>query len=334
VNSSVAAPTDDLSPSMDTVLRALVANPDWDIADLSAHLNMAVEEVREELSRLAHLSLAQHDPSDPGHWRAVNPLLSIKSLLTRQENELAAQLRRIGRSRATLVDLMTQYGSGVGSDHSFGVERLEGLAEVRLRLTQLADSAKIEVLAFAPGGPQPAHVLESSRPLDAATLGRGVAMKTIYMDSIRNNAASAAYSRWLTELGGEVRTVASLPLRMVIADASVAVVPLVPENPSAGAVVVHIPGVVAALHSMFTRVWHSAVPLGAPDLSHENGLTSTEMEVIKLLTHGGTDEGLARKLGVSVRTVRRIIADLMTKYDVKTRFQLGKLVGEKGLLIP
>ena len=49
--------------------------------------------------------------------------------------------------------------------------------------------------------------------------------------------------------------------------------------------------------------------------------------------HGGrTDEQIARKLGISLRTVRRRVAALMTELGVDTRFQAGVEAVRRGWL--
>jgi DNA-binding NarL/FixJ family response regulator len=41
---------------------------------------------------------------------------------------------------------------------------------------------------------------------------------------------------------------------------------------------------------------------------------------------------VARKLGISVRTSRRITAELMTQLGARSRFQAGVIAGEQGWL--
>jgi DNA-binding NarL/FixJ family response regulator len=47
---------------------------------------------------------------------------------------------------------------------------------------------------------------------------------------------------------------------------------------------------------------------------------------------GATDEVIARKLGIGLRTVRRRIASLMTELGVDTRFQAGVEAVRRGWL--
>lgn len=48
------------------------------------------------------------------------------------------------------------------------------------------------------------------------------------------------------------------------------------------------------------------------------------LTVLKMLSKGMTDAAIARALGVSLRTERRIITALMDVLNARTRFQLGQ----------
>jgi DNA-binding NarL/FixJ family response regulator len=50
------------------------------------------------------------------------------------------------------------------------------------------------------------------------------------------------------------------------------------------------------------------------------------------MAKGYTDEVLARKLGMSVRTCRRHIASLMRRLDAVSRFQAGVRAGRRQLV--
>ncbi|AEH08041.1 MULTISPECIES: LuxR C-terminal-related transcriptional regulator [Protofrankia] len=58
----------------------------------------------------------------------------------------------------------------------------------------------------------------------------------------------------------------------------------------------------------------------------------SERLLLRLLSLGAKDEAAARHLGVSVRTVRRMIADLMRRMDARSRFQAGILAAKKDWL--
>ncbi|MEI5011593.1 LuxR C-terminal-related transcriptional regulator [Streptomyces sp. PmtA] len=139
---------------------------------------------------------------------------------------------------------------------------------------------------------------------------------------------------WLGERGGLVRTVPRLPLRMLIYDRSRAIVPMDPAAADMGALVLDGTGALTALLALFEQTWQQAQPLGesaAEAVSDTgNSLTPPERAVLDLLTEGLTDEAIARQLGVSVRTIRRVTADLMQRLGARSRFEAGVLATSKG----
>jgi DNA-binding CsgD family transcriptional regulator len=174
--------------------------------------------------------------------------------------------------------------------------------------------------------------VEASRPLDLACEERGVRTRDIYLESVRNHPATMAYLRWLSEHNVRVRTVAALPLRMTVFDCKSALIPIDPQDSARGAVLTQSPGMVAALCALFEHTWRIAAPLGEERARDDSGLTGQEREVLNLLVQGHTDDSVARKLGVSVRTGRRITADLMERLGARSRFQAGARTVERGWL--
>jgi hypothetical protein len=78
--------------------------------------------------------------------------------------------------------------------------------------------------------------------------------------------------------------------------------------------------------------WESCSPL-EDFLRCRNGvLDQITPMVLSLLGAGHKDEVAARMLGVSVRTYRRYVADLMLKLDARSRFEAGMLASKLGLV--
>ena len=315
----------------ESVYRLMLLHPGDEPPQIAERLEREESEIASALERLADFALAR-PPGVHGRWRAVNPELGLAALLARQESEALRRQRELERSRGALTGLIAEYASLRPQGPESGVEVISNLAEVRYRLEQLATESVAEVLSFAPGGPQPAQVMEASRALDEQTLGRGVRMRTVYLDSVRNDPATVRYAQWLNELGGTVRTVPALPLRMIVADSATAVVPLDPDDPRRGAVLLRSPGVIAALRALFEQVWEQAKPLGVTPRRDSRGLSDQERQLLRLLAGGLTDERAAQRLGVSLRTIRRMMADLMTRTDSRSRFQAGIKVAALGWL--
>ncbi|MGW4127300.1 response regulator transcription factor [Amycolatopsis japonica] len=77
---------------------------------------------------------------------------------------------------------------------------------------------------------------------------------------------------------------------------------------------------------LFERLWR---PSGPPS----TGPTQRELDLLMLLMNGYTDESAAARLGISERTVRRMVSDLMHRLSARSRFQAGAKAADRGWLI-
>ncbi|MBT2440932.1 helix-turn-helix domain-containing protein [Streptomyces sp. ISL-36] len=313
------------------VYRTLLLRPQGEIADIAPTIGLTAEQFRARLDQLSALGLLRGPSDDPAGLQVVSPEVSFEALLARQQAELAAQQQRIAESRAFAEQMIVEYANRPIATRP-GEQLLVGIDEIRAEIARLTEGIKEEVMSFAPDGAQDAATLEASKPLDAEVLARGVRMRTVYLDSIRNNHPSVAYADWLAEAGGQIRTVPSLPIRMIIIDRSAAIIPVDGEDAGASAVVLRGHGTLAALCALFDRVWESGEPLGKAKPRDSRGLTAQEREALRLLSQGHTDEAIAKRLGVSPRTARRIAADVMELLGAKSRFQAGLLAAHRGWL--
>ncbi|MGW6058576.1 helix-turn-helix transcriptional regulator [Streptomyces sp. NPDC055189] len=313
-----------LDSATESVYRDLLASPDdGGVAAMSARLALSEQEVREALTRLSELSLVRVSTEDPTRMHALSPHIGMEILLARQQAEITAQQQKIEASRAAAARLISEFTQHRVDTSESGVQYLTGLESIRDYLLALNNQVEKEFLTFAPGGPQTPTNMQASRPLNQRLLERGVRMRTIYLCSIRGDAATAAHAEWLTERGAQVRVAPSLPNRMIICDRRVAIMAADSDNTSVGAVVLSAPGMIATLCALFDSTWASAEPLTADPPQQQDGLTAQQNEVLRLLAEGRTDDSIARSLGVSTRTARRIANTLMAHLDARSRFQAG-----------
>ncbi|ANP48407.1 helix-turn-helix transcriptional regulator [Streptomyces griseochromogenes] len=318
------------------VYRLMLTDHQLGVEELSTRLGIGEDEVRAALDRLADLRLLR--PSDevpgeaPGGLRPVDPRVGLAALLQHNESLRLRREQEFEESQAAITRMLAEYRDESAGEENHRIERLLGMATVQARLEELTRSISTECLSFSPGGAQSAASLEASRPLNSDALSRGVQMRAVYLDSVRKDRATTRHAEWLTELGGQVRTVPALPLRMIIFDREIALVPLDPANTRKGAVQITSVGVITALISLFEQVWADATPLGTPQERDERGLTRQERELLRLLGQGYTDEAAGKHLGLSLRTVRRMMADLMERLGARSRFEAGLYAGRRGWL--
>lgn len=298
------------------------------VAQIAANLGHTEHRIRDALDQLADLALLRQSRDAPGELRPVDPEMGLRLLLERQHAQVIERQRRFAESQAAVSQLISDYTAVRHAAPSESTERLESMDSVQSRLEELAERTCSECLSFMPGGGQSLSSLAASKPLDELMLTRGKSVLTVYLDSVRNDPPTLAYARWLAEHGGTVRTTPTLPVRIVLFDREVALVPIDPENTRAGAVQLSGAGIITALVTLFEQVWTAAVPLGESRHADDE-LTGQERELLRLLSRGLTDEVAARKLGISLRTERRMMASIMERLGAHSRFEAGLRARER-----
>lgn len=314
----------------EAVYREMLESPALGVEEIAARLATTPDRVRACLDKLFELRLVQESFEAPGRFLAVEPATGLQRLLARQHAELIERQRQMADSQASFLRMFAGAGPRVASGG--GVERLEGVDAVQRRLQELARDAVREVLTFMPGGAQSAAALRAARHNDGHALGRGVAVRVIGLEGVREDAATLGYARWLTEQRGEFRTAASLPPRMVLVDGATALIPLDPEDTRRGALCLSGPALLAPLLALFEQTWERAAPLGPAGAGDPDPLSDHERALLTYIAQGHTDESAARQLHVSPRTARRTMASLMERLGARSRFEAGLKAARLGWL--
>jgi DNA-binding CsgD family transcriptional regulator/sugar-specific transcriptional regulator TrmB len=321
-----------LSSAAESVYRVMLDQPGHGVAELVEASALPEQAVRAALDELADVMLVRASREESGLLRAVSPEVGLADLVRRQEAELAVRQAKVAAARAAVTTMVADRAESNRAGSVTG-ERLIGLDAIQSRLEELGRMMTTECMGVHPGPAQRPEDLEAGKPLDGEAMARGVAFRTLYQDSVRNDPTTISHAHWLLDQGGEVRTAPVLPQRMVIVDREQALVPIDPVNTRKGALHVTEPGIVRALVDLFELAWATAVPLGAV---HERdpgtGLSETERALLRLLASGLTDEGAGRRLGVSLRTVRRMMSSVMERLDASSRFEAGLKAAQRGWL--
>jgi DNA-binding CsgD family transcriptional regulator len=159
----------------------------------------------------------------------------------------------------------------------------------------------------------------------------GVRYRALFPDTARTNPVNGRHLSALSAAGVAVRTIPHVPENVIVIDGSVAVLP---ADGAAGSVaVLRLTSVVVTALELFERIWPDAVPLADCDLPDEADLSLREQEMLRLLALGATDEVAAAQLDVSVRTVRRMVAQIMNRLGARSRFQAGVKAADRGWLL-
>jgi hypothetical protein len=162
----------------------------------------------------------------------------------------------------------------------------------------------------------------------AEAMATGRRSRAIYPARALSEAPDALRHR--ARLGEQVRVISEVPTRMFILGDSHAVLPEPIGFTDEPRVHVRQRSIVAALTWWFDSLWARAAPV--PELESGDGSPDGRQFLLEQLMAGATDEVIARKLGIGLRTVRRRVAALMTDLGVDTRFQAGVEAARRGWL--
>jgi DNA-binding CsgD family transcriptional regulator len=88
----------------------------------------------------------------------------------------------------------------------------------------------------------------------------------------------------------------------------------------------------ALVRGLVDSLWDGALPPVSAERIEEVAHDPVKLEILGLLESGAKDEVIARALGVSLRTCRRHIAELLSATDAVSRFQAASRLARAGLL--
>jgi DNA-binding CsgD family transcriptional regulator len=180
----------------------------------------------------------------------------------------------------------------------------------------------------------PGEPIGMLRRVDHENLRRGVRYRVLFPDRARTIPALAMRLGSFALAGAEVRTLTDVPMDATVVDESLAMLPSEGrDGRPAGVAMFRFPSVVSTTIELFERVWPSAVSLTGSDVPEGAGLTERERELLALLSAGCTDESAAARLGISVRTVRRLMSGIMNRLGARSRFQAGLMTADRGWLV-
>jgi DNA-binding CsgD family transcriptional regulator len=168
------------------------------------------------------------------------------------------------------------------------------------------------------------QMLEVVRELVAS----GRRSRAIYPVRVLREAPEIVRAR--AEVGEQIRVLPEVPTRMFVIGATHAVLPEPLGFVDEPRTLVRQQGIVEALVLLFEMMWERASPV--PELEQRDGRPDLRAFLLRQLATGAQDEQIARQLGLSLRTVRRRVADLMSELGADSRFQAGVEAVRRGWL--
>jgi DNA-binding CsgD family transcriptional regulator len=201
---------------------------------------------------------------------------------------------------------------------------------VGAKLSTATREVLVVVATSSATGPLPAF-----RAADRDNLRRGVRYRVLAPVEARTIPGVAELLDTFACHGAEIRTVAAVPMAALVVDDTLA---LLPGEECGELAVFRLPSVVRVVAELFERLWLAGTPFGSTTprtveaACAGSGPTGRELDLLALLVNGYTDESAAARLGISVRTVRRMVSELMHRLGARSRFQAGAKTADRGWL--
>jgi sugar-specific transcriptional regulator TrmB len=296
--------------------RALLADPRAHLADLAATAGVSLARARQAARVLERSGMLSPRSGRPGGFVPAPPDVAVAALISRRHQDLE-------QARLYAEQLLDDFRAGSRFEQTAQLfEVINDPQAIGRRAEQLMRGAHEEVLIFD----KPPYLGSLDNPDEYDALARGVRWRAVYSVESLDVPDQLARLERLHRAGERARVSADVPIKLVVADRRLALLPVAIDEPSAvnTAILVHPGSLLVALVMLFDSVWERGL---RPNLSAAGPLSSeadkTDHSILPLLAAGMKDEAIARQLGVSLRTVRRWISGLMSDYGVVTRFQLG-----------
>jgi predicted transcriptional regulator len=329
-----------ISDSAAQVYAELVETDQLSAAEVAERCGVSARQASAELHNLASLGLALRVTGRPVRYRAVAPDLAVSTLIAQREKEL----QDVRATMHRLTEVFQETARGRHPDAH--VEVVHGTPNIARLAARVHGQTQRQLRGFdrPPYSEEPgaSYSLENSR------LAVGVAYRVIY-----DGAALAVPGRMHGDIlpssaaGEQARTRPELPIKLIISDDQLALIPAAVTSRSIDTTfVIHRSPILDALIALFEAEWARATPIpgiaavadgpaaggGAAGGAAAGGPDAETATLLAMLAAGMTDASVARSLSWSMRTTQRRMRQLMTDLGVTTRFQAGVAARERGWL--
>ena len=212
---------------------------------------------------------------------------------------------------------------------------LHGTAELKARAGHLMRPtseficAAVDMSTWSTLTPQSTALAQANESVTA-----GVRLYKLFNPSALVDPAGAEHVRAIAAAGARVRiSTATLPHETIIVDGRIAVLAGAGSGTARDFSVVTVPDVVDNVRSLVLSAWQAATDLAEHEAPQAPAVDEQGLTILRSLSAGAKDETAARQLGLSVRTYRRRVAELMELLGASSRFQAGVRARELGLRV-
>lgn len=292
------------------------------VEQVAASLVIRPERLLEQLAPLIELDIVT---VEDGVLHVVDPVTATRYALAEQSSWLARASRDLLRIADALPALADGGESQIGDEEMIDGD-VSADSDVPSLISRWIEEKRGDLCFLRPD--QWRFPSESEMAVAVGNAIRdGARVRAIYPARALTEAPQLLRTR--AEIGEEIRVVPQVLTRMAVVGPRRAVVPE-PLGVGSRRVVIRQPAIVGMLQAYFDELWESASRVEGRD--GRLGQLDQRRLLLAELADGVKDEQIARDLDLSLRTVRRRVASLMSELGVDTRFQAGVEAVRRGWL--
>jgi DNA-binding CsgD family transcriptional regulator len=269
------------------------------------------------IAELLDLGIAFRSGHDDGLIRPVAPAVALRILIEARQDEMVSFQNRILDGWSKLGKLLpTALDGGRAAGRIDGIQVLTRFEDIVTRAAELYSAPKTRLRGTETG-------VLPTRPTGARMLSAprgGARCQMIYEIDYQSTRAGASVVARSERAGEEIRLRHRLPITMLHVNDAIALVAT--DRAGRTAVLVQAPAIVAMLAEWFDLLWDNPTTMAYPVGGTETALSPVQRDVLKLML-ANDDETIARRLRMSVTTVRRHIKAIYLALGVNSRFAAG-----------
>lgn len=202
----------------------------------------------------------------------------------------------------------------------------------RTTLLRMVAGARKELICVLPAEHCDAEKLGAALREIGRLAGSHVSVRMLCSPETLSTAHGVRFLEHAEGHGIPTRVGQSPPHELVMVDERVALVRSGGGTDEPEALIALAPAILHTLRALFTEAWDSARPAAQCLRLGERARDDVNRQILGFLSAGYKDDTAARKLGLSVRTYRRYVAELMRDMGAASRFQAGAKAAQLGLL--
>ncbi|WP_280316415.1 helix-turn-helix transcriptional regulator [Nocardia wallacei] len=302
-------------------------HPRSSLAELAAYLECSPEVAEAALDRLCELQAAVRiDGNGTVVWDAHAPEALSEAESRRRQADTARMHAAAARLGETFRSVRrTVRGGGT-------IVAMYETRELVAEFEDLHRTARNNV-RLVERGPYICDIDRAERmfELKSARIDAGVRYQTLYQDTVYQDPDRLRYALSTNAAGAQARTLPDPPLKVMIADGERASLVLHNDERRADPMGLRIgpSPTLDLLVRTFDVLWSLAAPIS---VNPSEPLDERDRAILTLMGLGATDDTIARRLGMSRRTVVRRTASLLERLGASTRFQAGVQAMRRGWL--